>query len=192
MLQGKPELLRLKKGMLPYVDRIDRMFAGNTVDGSTSFVAGQSCPIALDVLSFDEEATDDPEDQLTPLSIGNKRSSSTSTTASSLSKRSKSPAVRSMDNNMRTHNELASRRVSLLETLVEQRKEEFVTTRSVLSPKISRVAEIAKEMGITHETPRLFKGLSTIIQNESYMDWFLANGPEERRIIIEQVAPVDP
>jgi hypothetical protein len=165
MLQVKPELLRLKKGMPPYVERMDRMFTGNTMDGSTSFVAGESCPIALDVPSSDEEATDDPEDQLTLLSIGNKRSSSTSTTASSPSKRSKSPAVRSMDNNMSTHNELASHRVSLLGTLVEQRKEEFVTTRSVLSPKISRVAEIAKEMGITHETPRLFKGLSTIIQN---------------------------
>jgi hypothetical protein len=95
------------------------MFNGNTVDGSTSFVAGERCPIDLDATSSDEEATDDPDDQLTPLSIGNKRASNTSTIASNPSKRSKSPPVRSMDNNMRTHNELASRRVSLLENMLE-------------------------------------------------------------------------
>jgi hypothetical protein len=64
--------------------------------------------------------------------------------------------------------------------------------RSALSQKIQTVSNIAKEMGITHQTPSLFKGLFNIIQNESVMDFFLANGPEERMIIIEQAAPVDP
>jgi hypothetical protein len=146
----------------------------------------------LDAASSDEEAIDDPEDQLTPLSIGNKRASNTSTTASSPSKRSKSPAVRSMDNNMRTHDEIASRRVSLLENMLEQRKTEQQNARSALSQKIRTVSNIAKEMGITHQTPSLFKGMFNIIQNESAMDFFLANGPEERMIIIEQAALVDP
>jgi hypothetical protein len=108
--------------------------------GSTSFVAGESCPIDLNAASSDEEATDDPDDQLTPLSIGNKRASSTSTTASSPSKRSKSPVVRSMDNNMRTHNKLASRRVSLLENMLEQRRTKQQNARSALSQKIERVS----------------------------------------------------
>jgi hypothetical protein len=47
-------------------------------------------------------------------------------------------------------------------------------------------------MGITHQTLTLFKGLFNIIQNKSVMDFFLANRPEERMIIIEQAAPFDP
>jgi hypothetical protein len=184
--------MRFKNGLPVYLDQMDRMFIGNTVDGSTSFLAGESCPIDLDAVSSDEVATNDPDDQLTPLSIGNKRANNTSTTTSSPSKRSKRPAVRSMDNNMRTHNELASRRVSLLENMLEQRKTEQQNARSALSQKIERVSQIAKEMGITHQTLTLFKGLFNIIQNKSVMDFFLANRPEERMIIIEQAAPFDP
>jgi len=46
-------------------------------------------------------------------------------------------------------------------------------------------------MGISAQTPTLFRGLYNIIHNESDMDFFLANGPEEKMIIIEQAAPVD-
>jgi hypothetical protein len=146
----------------------------------------------LDGGSSDEEATDDPDDQLTPLSIGNKRASSTSTTASSPSKRSKSPAVRAMDNNMRTRNEIANRRMCLLENMFEHRKQEQHNARSALSEKIERVTQIAKEMGITYQTPTLFKGLYKIIHNESDMDFFLPNSLEERMIIIEQAVLVNP
>jgi hypothetical protein len=62
------------------------MFTRVAVDGFTSFVAGERCPIDLDGESSDEEAVDEQEDQLTPLSIGTKRASSTSTTTSSPAK----------------------------------------------------------------------------------------------------------
>jgi hypothetical protein len=93
------------------------MFTGVAVDGSTSFVASESCPIDLDGECSDEEAADEQEDQLTPLSIGTKRASSTSTTTSSPNKRSKSPAVTSMDNNMREHNEIAKQKICLMESM---------------------------------------------------------------------------
>jgi len=93
---------------------------------------------------------------------------------------------------MRTHNEIANRRLFLMESMFEHRKQEDQNSRSALSQKIDRVTQIAKEMGISAQTPTLFRGLYKIIHNESDMDFFLANGPEERMIIIEQAAPVDP
>ena len=70
------------------------MFYGVAIDGSTSFVPRGS-------VTVDEEEEEQPLEDLdvqTPVSItSNKRASSTSTTGSSPSKKSKSPAVRSMD-----------------------------------------------------------------------------------------------
>jgi hypothetical protein len=134
------------------------MFTRVTIDGSTSFVASESCPIDLDGESFDEEAVDEQEDQLTPLSIGTKRASSTSTTASSPSKRSKSPVVRSMDNNMREHNEIAMQKICLMESMFQQRKQDIKDARSALSKKVELVTQMAKEMGITATTLALFMG----------------------------------
>ena len=70
------------------------MFQGVAVDGSTSFFTGES-------VTMDEEEEEEPPEDLdvqTLVSISShKRASNTSTTGSSLSKKSKSPAVRSMD-----------------------------------------------------------------------------------------------
>jgi hypothetical protein len=173
--------MKFKKGLPEYLDLMDKMFTGNTVDGSTSFVAGESDTIDLDGASSDEAAAAEQADLLTPLSVGNKRSSSTSTTISGPSKRSKSPAVRSLDNTMRTHNEIANHRLCLLENMMDIKKQ-----------KIERVTQLAREMGIGAKTPTLFRGLHNIILNESEMDFFLACGPKERMMIIEQAAPVDP
>jgi hypothetical protein len=93
----------------------------------------------LDGASSDEEAADEQDDQLTPLSIGKKKACSMSTAASSPTKRSKSPAVRAMDNNMRTHNEIANHRLCLMENMFEHRKQEDQNAWSALSQKIDRV-----------------------------------------------------
>jgi hypothetical protein len=50
---------------------------------------------------------------------------------------------------------------------------------------------MAKEMGITAATPALFKVLYMIIHNESSMDFFIANDPDERMLIIQEAARVD-
>jgi hypothetical protein len=173
--------MKFRKGLPDYLDLMDKMFIGNIVDSSTSFVASDSDTINLDGASSDEAATNEQPDLLTPLSVGNKWSSSTSTTASSPNKRSKSPAVRSLDNTMRTHNKIANRRLCLLENMLDIKKQ-----------KIEMVTQLAREMGIGAQTPTLFRGLHNVILNESEMDFFLTCGPEERMMIIEQAAPVDP
>jgi hypothetical protein len=84
------------------------------VDGTTSFVPAARETIDLNDDDSDEEAGQEQEYGLTPMSIGNKRSSSTSTAASSPSKRSKSPAVRSMTIQMNTHNDLSRERLQFM------------------------------------------------------------------------------
>jgi hypothetical protein len=118
---GKSDLKSLGKDCLSTYLYWTRFFFGNAVDGSTSFVAGENGPIDLDGDDSGEEAADDEDDQLTPLSIGTKRGSSTSTTASSPSKRSKSPTVRSYDTGMREHNDLSKDKISILENMLERR-----------------------------------------------------------------------
>ena len=61
--------MKFRKGLLEYLDQMDKMFTRNTVDGSTSFVAGESGTIDLDGGSSDEEATDEQDDQLTHLAL---------------------------------------------------------------------------------------------------------------------------
>jgi hypothetical protein len=61
-----------------YLNELDHMFEGVAVDGSSSFVAGESYPIDESGGSDEQQ---EEEDQLTPLSVGTKRASSTSTTA---------------------------------------------------------------------------------------------------------------
>jgi hypothetical protein len=85
------------------------MFKGNTIDETTSFVPAARQASGLDDNDSDDEAAEEQEDDLTPMSVGNKRNSSTSTTAFSPSKRSKSPALRSMT----THNEISRERLQL-------------------------------------------------------------------------------
>jgi len=51
--------MKFRKGLPEYLDEMDKMFTGNTVDGSTSFVAGECGTVDLDGGSFDEEAADE-------------------------------------------------------------------------------------------------------------------------------------
>jgi len=71
------------------------MFHGVAIDGSTSFVPRGS--VTVDEEEEEEEPPEDLDVQTLVSITSNKRASSTSTTGSSPSKKSKSPAVRSMD-----------------------------------------------------------------------------------------------
>jgi ribosomal protein S10 len=95
------------------------MFAGVAVDGLTSFVARQSSHVDLDI--SDDDTIDEEDDEV--LSVGTKRASSTSTTASSPNKRSKSPAVRSMDGHMREHNDISRLRLERMTSMWQQRNQ---------------------------------------------------------------------
>ena len=100
---------------------MDHMFLGVIVDGSTSFVPGKSYPIDYD--SSHIEVGEEQEDQQTPVNIGTKRASNTGTTASSPSKKSKSPAVRAMYSNMRDFNQIQINRNMMMQTICDKRQQ---------------------------------------------------------------------
>jgi BRCT domain type II-containing protein len=92
--------------LLEYYEKLCNMFEGNTVDGSTSWMPSSTRSRKANVVISDEEG-DGQEEDLTPVSQVNKRASSTSTTASTPTKKSKSPAVRSMNAGIAAHCEIA-------------------------------------------------------------------------------------
>lgn len=106
--QKNPALKKFRTSLPIYLDEMDQIFDSMAVDGSTAFVAGQDD--AIDIDSSNEEAADELADMLTP-SVGHKRANSTSTTASSPSKRSKSLAVHHYESGIREHNKINRQRL---------------------------------------------------------------------------------
>jgi hypothetical protein len=127
------------------------MFASVSVDGSTLFVAGQSSHVDLDI--SDDDTIDEEDDEVTPLSVGTKRASNTSTTASSPSKRPKSPAVRSMDGHMREHNDISRLRLERMTSMWQQRNQAIEDQAKAQERKVAHVLDLARQCGATEETP---------------------------------------
>ena len=96
------------------------MFHGVAVDGSTSFVPGES-------VTVDEKEEEEPPEDLdvqTPISISShKRASNTSTTGSSPSKKSKSPTVRSMDKFMSENARIQAERNMMFKKHLENKQQ---------------------------------------------------------------------
>jgi len=134
MLQKNPALKKFRTALPIYLDEMDQIFDSMAVDGSTAFVAGQDD--AIDIDSSNEEAADEQADMLTPLSVGYKRANSTSTTASSPSKCSKSPAVHHYESGIREHNKINRQRLAAFENAVESRSQDYMTIHTLLSSKV--------------------------------------------------------
>lgn len=116
-MQENPWWKKLKNGWPEYLDEMGRMFFDD-VDGSTSFVPGVSGTVHADI---EDEELDELEAQ-TPVSIGTKRVGSTSTTCSSLGKKSKSLAVQSLDNNMKVISNHLDNRNQIMASYLDKRQ----------------------------------------------------------------------
>jgi hypothetical protein len=181
-----------------YLELMDQMFEGHTIDGSTAYHPSASEPVNLDKDNSDDQVGEE-DDQVTPMSIGNKRASSTSTIASSpsgrstSSKRSKSPAVRAMTSQMTTHSELSLQKFAFMREAHEHRIKMHERLLSCPTLKINEVTRIAQEMGISADTPTLWDGLHNLVHDEVDMDFFLATkGDVERMCIIERATQEPP
>ena len=176
-------------GLPPYLPQMDEMFQGNTVDGTTSFVPAATQRTELNVVSSDEEGAQE-QDTLTPMSFGTKRPSSTSTTASSPNKKSKSPAVRAMNMHMTSHLQMARERLEFQKEMHKENKLALENLRLGVSWKIAECTRIAeKDMGISAATPTLLDGLIKMAKSELDMDMFLSTTSEPVRMrILENLA----
>ena len=97
------------------------MFHGVAVDGSTSFVPRGS--VTVDEEEEEEEPPEDLDVQTLVSITSNKRASSTSTTGSSPSKKSKSPAVRSMDRFMLENARIQAERNVMFQRPLENKQQ---------------------------------------------------------------------
>ena len=145
----------------------------------------------------DEEEDNEEDDPATPLgnstprSSGSKRASSTSTTARSPSKKSKSAAVQSVDTNMTRFNELVSGRNELLENLWRGREEREEAARTDHRNRVDKVYELAAELGVTAEaTPDLFEGVMHTVESDNRMQLFFRANPAERRFLLQEYSRV--
>lgn len=164
------------------MDEINRMFHGVVVDGSSSFIPRESVPIEED---SDEEPPEELEAQ-TPVSIGSKRASNTSTTGSSPSKKSRSPAVRSMDNNMEIAR-IQNDRNRLFESHMDKKQEAKKQKANAKAEKIRYVQQLARECGANERNMKLWIGVLKITKDTD-AEFFIGTKPEGRMNIIQYYA----
>ena len=168
---------------------MDRMFLGVAVDGSTSYVPGQSN--RTEYISSDDE--EDEDDHLAPLSTGSKRSTSTRSihsTATSLNKKSRSPAVRVINKIMKDFNVIMENKTSMLQNIWASRQKALQDKQQALAAKIEQVQAMAREVGANETTLDLWIGVLQIIQSEWVMAFFMGSAPEGRLAIIKHYAGV--
>jgi hypothetical protein len=104
----------LKHGLPDYLPEMDKMFQGVCVTGETSYVPSRRKGPQT-ISSDEDEDGGDTTPQSTRHSSGSKRSFSslsTRSTGSSPSKKSRSPAVRAMQSNMRELNVILENRTA--------------------------------------------------------------------------------
>jgi hypothetical protein len=183
-------------GLPPYLDQLDEMFAGNTVDGSSSYVPAAGPTTQVHEVSSDDEGQDD-EDTRTPMSLGTKRTGSTSTTATSPNKKTKNTYARVMNQHMNSHLELARERLEVHKNALQKKAHDKDAARTAVNWKIAECSRIAEhELGISRDTPALLDGLLALAENEAQMDLFLSSSETVRIRIIQKLAnnppPVDP
>lgn len=185
--------------MPDYLGQLDDMFAGWTVDGSTAYRPGTGA--ATDVIGVDDSDDEDAqherqEDVATPVSQGNKRPSSTNSTASSPSKKTRSSNAKSWDSNQREANDIERQKVNLFGTILEmqQKKNQHQVQQSPMTKKqmIEQAYNIALGMGITAATRSSFLAVRKICRDEVDLAIFLSCTDDAARwIIIQENLPVE-
>lgn len=188
-LQGKPDLLKLKDGMSEYLPELEKMFLGIAVTGEGSYVPGRRSK-EPQYVSSDE---DEDADRQTPVSTGSKRSFSslsTHSTGMSPSKKSKSPAVRSMDNHMRHLNDILENRTRAYENIWADRQKKEDEKENAAKARRKRVLQMARDVGATEQERRLWIGVLRLTRSENDMDIFEESDADGRRVIIEYLAGV--
>ena len=132
-----------------------------------------------------------------------KRGSSTSTTASSPNKKSKSPAVAAMDwfmsetaTFMFKRNELFQNqmhyRSKWLEAQLHMREKMENLRLNSRSEKIKHVQQLARRCGVKETDTKLWAAVFKIVQSEVNMDFFIGHETDEGRMsFVKQVAGVE-
>ena len=150
------------------------MFHGVAVDGSTSFAPRESDTVDEDE---EEEVAEDPDVQTLVSITSQKRASSTSTTGSSPSKKSKSPAVRSMDRFMLENARIQAERNVMFQRHLENKQQvayQLAEQKEVARvEKIRYVQQLARECGVDESNKQLWYKVFQITKDDDNMEFFI-------------------
>jgi hypothetical protein len=181
--------MNLKDGFPDYLPELDKMFQGIAVTGESSYAPSRS---NVHYVSTDEDEEEDAE-QVTPLSIGSKRSSSsrsTCNTGASPTKRSRRPAIRTMNSNMRNLNVILENKNEVMRTIWESKQRSVQEKKEEMRHMIQQVLQLAREVGATEKEAAKWVGVLKITKSESDMAVFIGSAPEGRMAIIDYYAGV--
>ncbi|GJN29410.1 hypothetical protein PR202_gb17636 [Eleusine coracana subsp. coracana] len=179
MTQGHSEWKKLKHGLPDYLPMLEELFEGVVVDGSTSYVAGQSS----DDADEDEEAADLFQDaQDTPVSTGSlKRASSTSTTGTSPIKKSKSPVIKMMRDFLSVGSKQAEEQTSMIREMICSTKENNTNRPDKATVETQQAIQLALQDGIDEDSVE-FYALSCICEKTEHKGFFLNIKTATRRL----------
>jgi len=149
--------------MPTYLDQLQFLFHGVSVDGTTSYVLGSDDPptcVNLDD-EGDEEDDVDPRSPISPMSTGSlKRPSSTADTASSPSKKHKSPMVKCMKAMVDTlqvgNNKDLDVAKQIQDHIATKNVEQQLAVKAAKEAELERCLELVKERGYIEESEEFY------------------------------------
>jgi hypothetical protein len=181
----------LKHGLPDYLLEMDKMFQGVCVTGETSYVPGRRKGPQT-ISSDEDEDGGDTTPQSTPHSSGSKRSSSslsTRSTGSSPIKKSRSPAVRAMQSNMRELNVILENRTAAQNQIWADRQKREEQLEEQKRARRKRVREMARQLGVAGDS-RLWVGVLKLVRSDEDMESFEEADEEGRKCILAHLSGV--
>ncbi|PVH66972.1 hypothetical protein PAHAL_1G397400 [Panicum hallii] len=181
----------LKHGLPVYLPEMDKMFQGVCVTGETSYVPGRRKGPQT-ISSDEDEDGGDTTPQSTPHSSGSKRSSSslsTRSTGSSPIKKSRSPAVRAMQSNMRELNIILENRIAAQNQIWADRQKREEQLEEQKRARRKRVREMARQLGVVGDS-RLWVGVLKLVRSDEDMESFEEADEEGRKCILAHLSGV--
>jgi hypothetical protein len=170
---------------------MDKMFQGVCVTGETSYVPGRRKGPQT-ISSDEDEVGGDSTPQSTPRTSGSKRSSSsfsTRSTGSSPIKKSRSPAVRAMQSNMRELNVILENRTASQNQIWAKRQKREEQLEEQKRARRKRVREMARQLGVAADS-RLWVGVLKLVRSDEDMESFEEADEERRKCILAHLSGV--
>ncbi|CAO2176459.1 unnamed protein product [Urochloa humidicola] len=195
-LEGKPaEFRKLEFGNPEYLDLMKIMFKDVVVDGSTSYVPGQEEPAEEEEV----EDEDKEEEETTPKTTGSRKRNSSST-ATSPSRKTKSPMVRvlrelvnkwtSQDQEtqkvlIEAQKDIAAKKIQaqkeLVEKKIEARKEQHIMQNTMMIESVKTCQQLALACGVAPGSVEFF-ACREIFKDSYERTWFCEIPTAEARL----------
>jgi hypothetical protein len=186
------EFQKLKDGLPEYLLEMDKMFQGVAVTGESAYVpSGRNGP--LNISSDEDEDGDNATPHSTPHSSGSKRSfssMSTYSTGTGPSKKSKSPALREIQSNMRHLNVILENKAARQSQIWADRQKKEDEKEEAKKARRKRVIQMAKDLVATTENRHLWVGVLNLARSETDMDTFEDADEEGRKVLLDHLARV--